>query len=42
MSDKLDLILEKLNKIEKRLDQLEAQGFVGPAIGSKPREVLKK
>jgi len=24
------------------LDQMEAQGFVGPAIGSKPREVLKK
>lgn len=24
------------------LDQLEAEGFVGPAIGSVPRKVLKK
>lgn len=24
------------------LDQLEAEGIIGPAVGSKPREVLKK
>lgn len=29
-------------RASRLLDQLESEGYVGPAIGSKPRKVLKK
>jgi len=30
------------SRAARLLDQMEADGIIGPAIGSKPREVLKK